>query len=133
MINKIESDVSTTYSIRELADEFDTTTRSIRFYEDKGLLQPERRGQTRIYAAKDRVAMKLISRGKRLGLSLAESKQLIDMYSPSANKPQLEKFLQVIIDRRQQLQQQMLDIEMMMTELDEAEERCQSALSPIKN
>lgn len=123
--------MSNTYSIRDLADEFDTTTRSIRFYEDKGLLHPERQGQTRIYSAKDRVAMKLISRGKRLGLSLAESKELIDMYSPSANKPQLERFLQVIHERREQLEQQMLDIEMMMTELDEAEERCNNALGTL--
>lgn len=123
--------MSTTYSIRELADEFDTTTRSIRFYEDKGLLKPKREGQTRIYSSKDRVALKLISRGKRLGLSLAESKELIDLYSPKANKPQLEKFLAVIHDRRTQLQQQLLDIEMMMTELDEAEGRCQSALKNL--
>ncbi|WP_156504026.1 MerR family DNA-binding transcriptional regulator, partial [Oleiphilus sp. HI0066] len=70
------------YSISELSHEFDITTRTMRFYESEGLLSPKRDGQTRIYAEADRVRLKLILRGKRLGLSLAESKELIDMYKP---------------------------------------------------
>ena len=91
------------YSIRDLADEFDITTRTIRFYEAEGLLSPQREGQTRIYSPQDRVRLKLILRGKRLGLSLAESRELIDMYDPSANRPQLESLLSAIDRRRQQL------------------------------
>ena len=74
------------YSIRDLADEFDITTRTIRFYESEGLLSPQREGQTRIYSPQDRVRLKLILRGKRLGLSLAESRELIEMDDPSANR-----------------------------------------------
>src|SRR5690554_8102312 len=78
--NRIESHMSRTYSISELASEFDVTTRSIRFYEDQGLLHPTRRGQTRIYSSKDRVRLKLILRGKRLGFSLAETRELFDLW-----------------------------------------------------
>ena len=74
--------MSQTYSIRDLADEFDITTRTIRFYEAEGMLQPRREGQTRIYSPQDRVTLKLILRGKRLGLSLAQSRELIEMYAP---------------------------------------------------
>jgi len=70
----------TTYSISDLSKEFDITTRSIRFYEDQGLLKPKRRGQTRIYSLKDRVRLKLILRGKRLGFSLAETRRLFELY-----------------------------------------------------
>ncbi|MFN3713319.1 MAG: MerR family transcriptional regulator [Alcanivoracaceae bacterium] len=116
------------WSIGELAREFDVTTRTIRFYEDEGLLQPTRRGQTRIYSAADRIALKLILRGKRLGFSLAESRQLIQMYNPTANRAQLEALLAKIYDRRAQLNHQLRDIEVMQLELDEAEQRCLDAL-----
>ncbi|ASP37922.1 MerR family transcriptional regulator [Bacterioplanes sanyensis] len=118
------------YSIRDLADEFDITTRTIRFYEAEGLLSPQREGQTRIYSPQDRVRLKLILRGKRLGLSLAESRELIDMYDPSANRPQLESLLSAIDRRRQQLQQQLHDIQRMMEELDDAELKARQALEP---
>ncbi|MDF1629815.1 MAG: MerR family DNA-binding transcriptional regulator [Alcanivoracaceae bacterium] len=118
----------TSWSIGDLAREFDVTTRTIRFYEDEGLLQPERRGQTRVYSAADRTALKLILRGKRLGFSLAESRQLIQMYNPDANRAQLEALLGKIHERRAQLVQQLRDIEVMQLELDEAEQRCLECL-----
>lgn len=125
--------MSQTYSIRDLADEFDITTRTIRFYEAEGMLQPQREGQTRIYSPQDRVTLKLILRGKRLGLSLAQSRELIEMYSPGqtpeANRPQLEKLLAVIEDRRAHLRQQLHDIERMMEDLDDAELKAREALS----
>jgi len=122
------------YKINELANEFNITTRSIRFYEDKDMLHPTRQGQTRVYNESDRVRLKLIIRGKRLGLSLDESKQLIDMYQPQgANQKQLEKLLEKISERRTALKQQLLDIKAMQLELDEAEARCLSSLQNLCN
>ncbi|WP_339516876.1 MerR family transcriptional regulator [Pseudomonas sp. RL_15y_Pfl2_60] len=121
-----------TYSISELARELDITTRAIRFYEEQSMLSPERRGQERIYSAKDKVTLKLILRGKRIGFSLAECKELIELYDPvQGNRKQLESFMQKISERRNQLQQQLLDIQQMQLELDTAEERCLSALEDI--
>ncbi|ABC30661.1 predicted transcriptional regulator [Hahella chejuensis KCTC 2396] len=118
------------YSISDLAKEFDVTTRTIRFYEAEGLLSPERQGQTRIYSEKDRVYLKLILRGKRLGFSLAESKQIICMYDPdSGNRVQLQLMLNKIAEKRDILKQQLSDIRLMQEELDEAEERCRQALA----
>ncbi|MDP3978852.1 MAG: MerR family DNA-binding transcriptional regulator [Pseudomonas sp.] len=118
-----------TYSISELARELDVTTRTIRFYEEQGMLLPTRRGQERIYTAKDRVALKLILRGKRIGFSLAECKTLIELYDPQGdNRNQLEIMLGKIAERRLQLEQQLLDIQQMQLELDTAEERCRAAL-----
>jgi DNA-binding transcriptional MerR regulator len=89
--------MATTYSISDLAREFDLTTRAIRFYEDMGLLQPGRSGpggRSRVYTPRDRTRLKLTLRAKRLGLSLSEAKELIDMYdSPRDTGPQLRKFL----------------------------------------
>ncbi len=117
------------YSISELAQEFDITTRTIRFYEAEALLHPKRRGQVRIYSEQDRVHLKLILRGKRLGFSLAESKELITLYDPgSHNIRQLNRFLEKIEERRRSLQQQLEDIKIMQHELDEAETRCRDAL-----
>jgi len=119
-----------TYSISDLAQELDVTTRTIRFYEEQGMLSPQRRGQERIYSPKDRVALKLILRGKRLGLSLAECKTLIELYDPqTGNQKQLNIMLGMIAERRQQLEQQLLDIQQMQLELDTAEERCRAALA----
>lgn len=120
-----------TYSISELAQELDITTRAIRFYEEQGMLIPARRGQERIYNPKDRVTLKLILRGKRLGFSLAECKSLIELYDPSGNKKQLTSMLDKIQERRVQLEQQILDIKQMQLELDIAEERCQVALKEL--
>src|SRR2546423_6365006 len=100
-----------TYTISELAKEFDLTTRAIRFYEDCGLLAPQRSGRKRIYTARDRTRLKLTLRGKRLGLTLAEVKELVDMYeSPRDTQPQLKKFLVVLAAHRAQLEQQLADL-----------------------
>lgn len=123
-LKQAASKKQTSWGIGELAREFDVTTRTIRFYEDEGLLQPSRRGQTRIYSSADRTTLKLILRGKRLGFSLAESRQLIQMYNPDANRAQLDALLSKIHERRAQLNLQLRDIEMMQRELDEAEQRC---------
>ncbi|AJD48144.1 transcriptional regulator [Isoalcanivorax pacificus W11-5] len=122
-----------TYSIGELARELDVTTRTIRFYEDMGLLTPRRRGQTRVYSPADRVRLKLILRGKRLGFSLAESRELIELYSPGSdnNRGQLQALMDKIHEKRAQLTQQLHDIEVMQLELDEAEQRCLDTLQRI--
>lgn len=122
--------MSITYSISDLARELDITTRAIRFYEEQGMLAPERRGQERIYSAKDKVTLKLILRGKRIGFSLAECRELIELYDPeTGSRRQLETFLGKIAERRLQLKQQLLDIQQMQLELDTAEERCLAALA----
>ncbi|APW45663.1 MerR family transcriptional regulator [Rhodoferax antarcticus] len=110
-----------TYSISDLAKEFDLTTRAMRFYEDMGLLQPERSGpggRTRIYSGRDRARLKLTLRAKRLGLSLTDAKDIIDMYdSPRDTAAQLEKFLLVLAQHQQQLEAQMMDMQANMDEL----------------
>jgi len=122
-----------TYSIGELAKEFDITPRSIRFYEEQDLLSPERTGQTRIYCNKDRVRLKLILRGKRLGFSLAEIKNLFELYDSNANSMlQLEAMLQMTEQKRAILRQQLDDIQMLMNELDEVEKRCRDELADIQ-
>ena len=122
----------TIYSIGELSREFDITPRSIRFYEEQGLLAPERNGQTRVYQKKDRVRLRLILRGKRLGFSLSEVKTLFDLYDDSSNsKPQLKAMLQMTQDKRAIMLQQMDDIKMLMTELDDVELRCREELAEL--
>lgn len=119
-----------TFSISNLAQEFDITTRTIRFYEEKGLLSPSRSGSSRIYTPADRVKLKLILRGKRLGLTLEESRDIIDMYEPGqSNVDQLEKLIGKIRIKRQHLQQQLQDIESMMLDLQDSEEKCIQALN----
>jgi len=124
-MNHTNRDMTNTFSISELSKEFDITTRTIRFYESEGLLHPTRKGQTRIYRDQDRISLKLILRGKRLGFSLAESKELIELYDPeTTNKKQLTRFMEKINERRKSLLQQVSDIQIMQHELDEAEKRC---------
>ena len=107
-----------TYTISELAREFDLTTRAIRFYEDCELLAPQRNGRNRIYTARDRTRLKLTLRGKRLGLTLAEVKELVDMYeSPRDTQPQLKKFLVVLAAHREQLEQQLADLHATLDEV----------------
>jgi DNA-binding transcriptional MerR regulator len=109
---------SPTFSISELAAEFDLTTRAIRFYEDSGLLTPERSGRHRVYSARDRTRLKLTLRGKRLGLTLAEVKELVDMYeSPRDTAPQLTKFLAVLAAHRAQLEQRLNDLHATLDEV----------------
>ena len=122
-----------TYTISELAREFDITTRTIRFYEEKGLLHPQRKGQQRQYSDSDRVHLTLILRGKRIGMSLQESQKIIDLYDPArGNVEQLRSLLAEIDQRKQQLQQQMLDLKEMLAELDAVENRCQTALKKAR-
>lgn len=112
--------INTTFTISDLSREFDLTTRAIRFYEDMGLLQPVREGpggRSRVYSARDRTRLKLTLRAKRLGLSLSEAREIIDMYdSPRDTGPQLRKFLLVLADHRRQLEEQLADL---MANLDE--------------
>lgn len=118
-----------TYSISELAKEFDITPRTIRFYEDQGLINPQRQNQRRIYAERERVLLKLILRGKRLGFTLNEAKELFDLYDPtSGNLKQLQTMLDKIHEKKFTLQQQKHDIEVMQMELQAAEKRVRHAL-----
>lgn len=123
-----------TYSISELAKEFDITTRSIRFYEDQGLLQPTRRGQTRIYSKGDRVRLKLILRGKRLGFSLAETLRLFELYdTDKTSATQLKSMLELVENKKAILHQQMDDIKVLMMELVTVEKRCIETLANLQH
>ncbi|WP_439107087.1 MerR family transcriptional regulator [Congregibacter sp.] len=116
------------YSISELSKEFDISTRTIRFYEEKGFIKPLRSGQRRIYTSADRARIRLILRGKRIGLSLAESVEIIDMYKPSeSDSSQLASLLLRIGKRREALEQQRKDLDDMLSALDEVEELCRKA------
>lgn len=120
---------SVTYTISDLAREFALTTRAIRFYEDEGLLAPRRSGRSRIYGERERVRIKLILRGKRLGLSLQEIRELLDLYDADrSERPQLVKFLQVLSDRRTRLRQQQEDIAIVLAEIDALERQCRKRL-----
>jgi DNA-binding transcriptional MerR regulator len=120
--------MSSQYSIRELSQEFDVTTRTLRFYEEKGLLSPARSGQNRAYSAADRARLILILRGKTLGLSLTQSADLIAMYDPASNnKKQLETLIEKIQSRRHQLQTQKQELERMIIDLEAWEERSRAA------
>ena len=111
----------TTYTISDLAKEFDMTTRAMRFYEDMGLLQPGREGpggRNRVYSTRDRTRLKLTLRAKRLGLSLTEAKEIIDSYdSPRDTAPQLKKFLTILSDHRKKLEAQLVDLQANLDEL----------------
>ncbi|AWL11792.1 hypothetical protein HMF8227_01314 [Saliniradius amylolyticus] len=122
-----------TYTIGELAKEFDITPRSIRFYEEQELLNPERNGQARIYYKRDRVRLKLILRGKRLGFSLAEIRSLFYLYDINdSSEAQLITVLEMTQEKRTALKQQLDDIHSLMTELDDLESRCARELEQIK-
>lgn len=122
-----------TYTITELAREFDVTARAIRFYEDQGLLSPSREGaggRNRVYTGRDRTRLKLTLRGKRLGLSLAEIKSLVDMYeTPKDSVAQMHRFLAVLSQHRETLEQQREDIEMSLAEIQAHEDECRHLLA----
>ncbi|WP_085299873.1 MerR family transcriptional regulator [Cognaticolwellia mytili] len=121
-----------TFSIGELAREFDITTRSIRFYEDQGLILPTRKGQTRIYNQRDRVRLKLILRGKRLGFSLAETGRLFELYdADKSSATQLKTIMDLIANKKNDLTQQLEDINAVLIELNGLESNCQDALASI--
>ena len=120
------------YSISELSREFEVTTRTIRFYEDEGLLRPDRVGRQRIYSPGDRVRLKLILRGKRLGFSLSEIGDIIQMYdSTPGESGQLTYFIDRIQQRRHALQQQYDDIEVTLRELNQIEKQCRQQLQRL--
>jgi DNA-binding transcriptional MerR regulator len=124
--------MSTTYSISDLASEFDVTTRTIRFYEEKGFLKPAREGTRRIYSPSDRTKLRLILRGKRLGLSLNESAEIVLMYGSSRNnRRQLEKLVARIREKQVELKSQQQDLEFMLLDLRNAEDKCLDALSKM--
>lgn len=116
------------YKISELAKEFDVTTRSIRFYEDEGLIHPERKGSMRIYDRRDRTRLKLILRGKRLGFSLAEIRELFELYDTHQGETQLTEMLKIIDEKEAVLKRQLEDINNMLEDLTVARERCEQAL-----
>ena len=119
-----------TYSISDLAREFDVTPRAIRFYEDQGLLAPQRAGSRRIYDKRDYVRLKLTLRGKRLGLSLSEVGAMFDLYDSAPDeKPQLAKFLASLAERREQLERQRADIDEMLGEIAVFESQCRKILA----
>ena len=122
-----------TYSISELASEFGITTRTIRFYEEKGYLAPEREGTRRIYSPADRTRLRLILRGKRLGLSLEETVEMIQMYgSPQGNRKQLEIFVSRIEEKRAELERKRKDLEVMLNDLQSVKEQCHVAMAKIR-
>ena len=130
-ISKIEP-MPDLYTISELAREFDITTRTIRFYEDEDLLQPGRNGRQRIYSRRDYVRLKLILRGKRLGLSLSEIADIIELYdSDQGETGQLASFLDSIRERRGVLKQQRADIDATLHELQRIERRCRNRLKTL--
>ena len=119
-----------TFTIGELAREFDLTTRAIRFYEDCGLITPQRSGRNRVYTQRDRTRLKLTLRGKRLGLTLAEVKELVDMYeSPRDTQPQLQKYLTVLGAHRAQLEQQLADLHATLDEVRSHEKEARRLLA----
>jgi DNA-binding transcriptional MerR regulator len=126
---------SSTFTISDLAREFDLTTRAIRFYEDMGLLQPQREGpggRNRVYSSRDRTRLKLTLRAKRLGLSLTEAKDIIDMYdSPRDTGPQLRKFLTVLANHRRQLEEQMADLVANLDEVKVHEKEAKALLAKL--
>lgn len=124
----------TKYSISDLSKEFDITTRSIRFYEDQGLISPTRKGQTRIYNQRDKVRLKLILRGKRLGFSLAETGRLFELYDvDKTSAKQLSSITKLINEKKNDLTQQLDDINAVLIELNDLEDNCQEILSTLES
>ncbi len=118
------------YSISDLAREFGVSTRTMRFYEEKGLVSPLREGQKRLYSSADRVRIKLILRGKRIGMTLQECVEFIDMYDPEHNNAeQLQSLVEDVKGRRERLLQQKKDIDDMLAGLDEVQDLCEASLA----
>lgn len=121
--------MSATFTISDLAREFEVTTRTIRFYEDQGLLSPKREGTARVFSPRDRVRLKLALRGKRLGFTIAEIRELFELYDLSRDEhKQLEEFLSKLERRRARLEQQREDIEIMLREIDFFAGQCRRLL-----
>lgn len=121
--------ITARFAISDLAREFGITPRTIRFWEDQGILAPEREGRNRVFTRRDRARLKMALRGKRLGLSLAEIKDLIGMYSGTEDEtPQLLECLRVMAKRREALAQQREDIEAMLADISQFERQCRQEL-----
>ena len=124
------SQTASTFAISDLAREFGITPRTIRFWEDQGILAPEREGNKRVFTRRDRARLKMALRGKRLGLSLAEIKDLIGMYNSTEDEtPQLLQCLRIMEKRRLALQQQREDIEAMLADIGQFESLCREELT----
>ena len=120
------------YSITELTREFGVSTRTLRFYEDEGLLHPERRGRTRLYRAADRHLLQEILRGRRIGFTVAEIREIIHVYKePPGEIGQLKLMMKKIDEKRDELRQKRRDIDETLSELDQAEEACLTRLVEI--
>jgi DNA-binding transcriptional MerR regulator len=125
-------DVSRTWNIAEVAAEFGVTHRTVRFYEDQGLITPERRGTQRVFHPRDRVRLGLVLRGKRLGFDLGQIRRIVDMYDQAPGEAgQLRYLLDQIAERRADLEQRLRDIEVTLTELDDVERRCRATLATL--
>jgi len=115
---RTDSDGERTYTIGELADEFGLTLRTIRHYEDEGLLAPARDGMNRVYGHRDRARLALICRGKRLGFSLAEIKDFLNLYDPSGGQAEQMRYAQKLARRRiTALERQLADVQQTLAEL----------------
>ncbi len=122
-----------TWTIAELAAEFGVTHRTIRFYEDRGLLRPERRGTHRVFHPRDRVRLELVLRGKRLGFDLDQIRAIVDMYDQApGERGQLQYLLDQIAARRAELELRRRDLELTLAELDAAERRCRADLAGLQ-
>lgn len=127
-----ETPTGRTWTIAEIAEEFGVSHRTLRYYEDQGLISPERQGTTRIFHARDRVRLALVLRGKRLGFPLEESRRIVDMYDEQPGEAgQLAYLLGQIGDRRAELHQRRQDVEAALAELDELERRCHEDLRTL--
>jgi DNA-binding transcriptional MerR regulator len=126
------NDPSRPRTIAEVAAEFGVTHRTVRFYEDQGLISPERRGTTRVFHPRDRVRLSLVLRGKRLGFDLGQIRRIVDMYDQAPGEAgQLRYLLDQIADRRAELEQRRRDIEVTLGELDDVERRCRATLAGL--
>ncbi|WP_199153251.1 MerR family DNA-binding transcriptional regulator [Chromobacterium sp. ASV23] len=118
------------FTISDLAREFDVTLRTIRFYEEQGLIEPQRDGRQRLFTRRDRARLKLILRGKRIGLSLAEIREIIDMYQLARDEAsQSQKLLDLLLARRRQLEEQRRDIDAVLDEIGTLEAHCRKVIA----
>jgi DNA-binding transcriptional MerR regulator len=126
------ADTTKFFTITDLTKEFDVSTRTIRFYEDEGLIHPMRRGRTRLFRPADRNLLMFILRGKRLGFSIAEIREIIAMYKePPGEKGQLSLLMNRVKEKRQQLKQKREDIDEIISEFDQIEEQCLGRLAEL--
>ena len=127
-----EAGIRAHYTITDLTREFDVTTRTLRFYEQQGLINPLRRGRTRLYRPTDRTRLKLILRGKRLGFSLSEIREIVDMYdAPPGERGQLDLLIARIAERRAELLAKRRDIDLTLADLDDVETGCRERLASL--